>query len=65
MPLFCRGYNVLDEELEMTAEQFTEKYGASPSREALTILVAKLEDATDRLLVYFPEGDLGVKQTRP
>ncbi len=55
----------MDEELEMTLDQFKEKYGASPSRDSLTILVAKLEDAAERLLVYFPEGDLGVKQTRP
>lgn len=58
-------YNVDDEELEMTMEQFQEKFGLAPSREALTMLVGKIDDASDRVLVYFPEGDIGVKECKP
>ena len=49
----------------MTMEQFQEKFGQAPSREALTMLVGKVDDAADRVLVYFPEGDIGVKECKP
>lgn len=38
--------------------QFTE----TPSRDSLTILVAKIDEPENRLLVYFPDGDVGVKE---
>ena len=94
-----RKYNVDDEELEMTMEQFQEKFGLSPSRDSLTMLVraaradhararaahgardhhlalhptrraravqvGKVNDPADRVLVYFPEGDIGVKECKP
>lgn len=88
---------MLDEELDMTMEQFIERvsqasskravvmfmltcsktlecqhfapeqsfllqFTETPSREALTILVAKIDEPENRLLVYFPDGDVGVKE---
>ena len=49
----------------MTMEQFAEKFGAQPSRESLTLLVGRVDDPADRVLVYFPEGDIGVKECKP
>ena len=84
----------------MTMEQFQEKFGLSPSRDSLTMLVraalamrararspcaparvrlsltlhplaarvaqvGKVNDPADRVLVYFPEGDIGVKECKP
>lgn len=60
--LMKRGYNVLDEELDMTMEQFIERFTETPSRDSLTILVAKIDEPENRLLVYFPDGDVGVKE---
>ena len=65
LPRARSKYNVLDEELDMTMDQFTEKFGAQPSRESLTLLVGKADDPADRVLVYFPEGDIGVKECKP
>lgn len=39
--LFKRGYMVPREMREMTPASFTEKFGESPSRESLTILVVR------------------------
>lgn len=57
-----RGYIVDDASLNMTTDQFKQKFGDSPSRENLTILVEKADDPTDQLFVFFPEDEkVGVK----
>ena len=59
--LNSRGYLVPEEELEMKAEDFAEKF-AGASRESMTILVEKADDSTDQLFVFFPEDEkVGVK----
>jgi DNA-directed RNA polymerases I, II, and III subunit RPABC1 len=52
-----RGYIVPEEDLEGTTEQFTEKFGENPSRDALTILAVSREDASDKMFVFFPEDE--------
>lgn len=57
-----RGYIVPEAELSMTTDDFRNKFGDSPSRETLTILVEKTDDSTEQLFVFFPEEDkVGVK----
>lgn len=47
---------------EMTPAGFTGRFGEHPSRESLTILVEKADDANDQLFVFFPEDEkVGVK----
>ena len=37
-----RGYNVLQEHVSMTSEQFLHEFGADPQRHNLTLLVEKV-----------------------
>lgn len=60
-----RGYIVSEAELRMTAAEFKDKFGENPTREAMTILVEKLDDPSDNLFVFFPEDlKVGVKPIR-
>src|SRR5689334_1281636 len=57
-----RGYLIDEESLNMTTSQFSLKYGETPSRENLTLLVEKIADPSDQLFIFFPEDEkLGVK----
>ena len=57
-----RGYIVDDAAINMTTDDFRNKFGESPSRENLTILVEKADDQADQLFVFFPEDEkVGVK----
>jgi DNA-directed RNA polymerase I, II, and III subunit RPABC1 len=57
-----RGYIVDEEAINMTTEDFRSKFGESPSRENLTVLVEKTDDPADQLFVFFPEDEkVGVK----
>jgi DNA-directed RNA polymerase I, II, and III subunit RPABC1 len=57
-----RGYIVDEEAINMTTEDFRNKFGESPSRENLTVLVEKTDDPADQLFVFFPEDEkVGVK----
>eukprot|EP01036_Dinobryon_divergens_P050962 gene50962-68216_t len=57
-----RGYIVPDEHINMSTDDFRNKFGEEPSRESLTILVEKADDASDSLIVFFPTDDkVGVK----
>jgi DNA-directed RNA polymerase I, II, and III subunit RPABC1 len=59
--LHKRGYMVPREMREVTPASFTLKYGESPSRESLTVLVEKA-DESDQLFIFFPEDEkVGVK----
>lgn len=40
------------------------QFGVEPARESAGFLVAKMEDASDRLMVFFPEGDVSVKKCK-
>lgn len=57
-----RGYDVSDEEINMTIEQFKARYTEKPSRESLFFKVEKTEDVEDKIFVFFPEDEkVGVK----
>jgi len=57
-----RGYIVDEDHLGMSTDTFKEKFGENPSRESLTILVEKEDDANEQLFVFFPEDEkVGVK----
>jgi DNA-directed RNA polymerases I, II, and III subunit RPABC1 len=57
-----RGYMVTKEMREMTPALFKQRFGESPSRESLTMLVEKADDETNQLFVFFPEDEkVGVK----
>lgn len=59
--LHKRGYDVLDEDLELDAAGFLRKFGASPDMSALEMTVGrKGKGSDDRMMVFFPEGDLSV-----
>ena len=60
-----RGYEVPQEDKEMSAEDFTYKFGDMPSRAAMSLMVARRDDPDDKLIVFFPEADLGVKECKP
>ena len=52
-----RGYIVPEEDLELTTEDFVQKFGENPSRESLTILAVSREDASDKMFIFFPEEE--------
>ncbi|XP_041006346.1 DNA-directed RNA polymerases II and IV subunit 5A-like [Juglans microcarpa x Juglans regia] len=57
-----RGYFVGDFEIDMTKEQFKDKYGESMKREDLVINKAKRNDSSDQIYIFFPdEPKVGVK----
>mmetsp|Transcript_3401 Transcript_3401/g.5297 ORF Transcript_3401/g.5297 Transcript_3401/m.5297 type:complete len:213 (+) Transcript_3401:65-703(+) len=57
-----RGYIVDESAINMDTEGFRNKFGDSPSRENLTLLVEKADDPSDQLFVFFPEDEkVGVK----
>ncbi len=57
-----RGYIVPEDELTMTTADFKEKFGDSPARDQMTILVEKADDSSEQLFVFFPEDEkVGVK----
>lgn len=57
-----RGYLVPKALREITPESFKERFGESPSRDSLTILVEKADDEHNQLFVFFPEDEkVGVK----
>lgn len=63
--LHNRGYIVSDNELSMKADEFKDKFGETPTREMMTILVERMDDPTDNLFVFFPEDTkVGVKPIR-
>ena len=57
-----RGYIVDEESLNMNTDQFRQRFGESPARDNLLIMVEKADDATDQLFVFFPADDkVGVR----
>jgi len=52
-----RGYNVPEDDLDMSTEEFSARFGEVPTRESLTILAESKEDATDKMFVFFPDDD--------
>ncbi|ESQ41997.1 hypothetical protein EUTSA_v10015613mg [Eutrema salsugineum] len=64
-----RGYIVMDSEIEMTKEQFLEKYGGDMAREDLDTLKIKRDDDSDKIFVFFMEetdgAKLGIKDIKP
>ncbi|POO00886.1 DNA-directed RNA polymerase RPB5 subunit, eukaryote/virus [Trema orientale] len=57
-----RNYLVGDFEINMTKEQFRNKYGENMKREDLIISKARRNDSSDQIYVFFPEEQkVGVK----
>ncbi|KAB1219488.1 DNA-directed RNA polymerases II and IV subunit 5A [Morella rubra] len=57
-----RGYFVGDFEIDMSKEQFRNKYGESMKREDLVINKHKRNDSSDQIYIFFPEEQkVGVK----
>lgn len=57
-----RGYMVPKALREITPASFKERFGETPSREQLTLLVEKADDESNQLFVFFPEDEkVGVK----
>jgi DNA-directed RNA polymerase I, II, and III subunit RPABC1 len=57
-----RGYLVGQDDLNLTAESFQERFGETPARDNLTLLVPKEDDPSDQIFVFFPdEAKVGVK----
>ncbi|KAJ1418184.1 RNA polymerase, partial [Ochromonadaceae sp. CCMP2298] len=57
-----RGYIVDEAALNMTTDQFREKFGDNPARDTLTVLVEREDHPDDQVFVFFPEDDkVGVK----
>ncbi|KAF5451447.1 DNA-directed RNA polymerases II and IV subunit 5A-like [Juglans microcarpa x Juglans regia] len=57
-----RGYFVGDFEIDMTKEQFKNKYGESMKREDLVINKSKRNNSSDQIYIFFPEEPkVGVK----
>ncbi|KAI7981478.1 DNA-directed RNA polymerases II and IV subunit 5A [Camellia lanceoleosa] len=57
-----RGYIVGDFEVDMTKQQFIQKYGENMKREDLVINKTNRNDSSDRIYVFFPEEQkVGVK----
>jgi DNA-directed RNA polymerase I, II, and III subunit RPABC1 len=40
------------------------QFGEMPSRENLTLFVARATDSSDKMMVFFPEGDVSVKECK-
>ncbi|KAL5573938.1 hypothetical protein UlMin_023535 [Ulmus minor] len=60
--LMDRNYLVGDFEINMTKEQFRDKYGENMKREDLTINKTMRNDSSDQIYVFFPEEPkVGVK----
>mmetsp|Transcript_83916 Transcript_83916/g.167497 ORF Transcript_83916/g.167497 Transcript_83916/m.167497 type:complete len:207 (-) Transcript_83916:186-806(-) len=57
-----RGYMIDQADIDMSEEEFFEKYTSSPQRDSLTILVQKRDDPTDQIFVFWPDDPkVGVK----
>ncbi|OWM86902.1 DNA-directed RNA polymerases II and IV subunit 5A-like [Punica granatum] len=52
-----RGYAVEKSELEMTRRDFIDKFGSNLKREDLLVLKDKADNPSDRIYVFFPEGE--------
>eukprot|EP00252_Welwitschia_mirabilis_P017245 TRINITY_DN3822_c0_g1_i1.p1 TRINITY_DN3822_c0_g1~~TRINITY_DN3822_c0_g1_i1.p1 ORF type:complete len:204 (+),score=37.34 TRINITY_DN3822_c0_g1_i1:168-779(+) len=57
-----RGYLVGDFEINMSKDQFIQKYGEDPKKDDLTINKSKRDNTSDQIYVFFPEeAKVGVK----
>ncbi|XP_010922136.1 DNA-directed RNA polymerases II and IV subunit 5A [Elaeis guineensis] len=56
-----RGFLVTDAEIEMTRDQFVEKFGINFRREVLDFSRSKRDDPSDMICVYFVEEKLHVR----
>ena len=55
--LVNRGYFVVDNGVNMTADGFKEIFGDNPTRESLSIFVEQSDDPTIQLFVFFPNDE--------
>lgn len=48
---------VVNENDNLTADEFRDRFGEDPSREKLGILVQKADDVADQVFIFFPSDD--------
>lgn len=53
--LEARDYLLERKEVDMTKDEFEEKFGATPVREGLTCFAKKKNDPTEQIFVFFPD----------
>ena len=53
--LEARDYLLERKEVDMTKDEFEEKFGATPMREGLTCFAKKKNDPTEQIFVFFPD----------
>ena len=57
-----RGYMVDQTDIDQSEDDFFQKYGDNPPRDALTLLVQKRDDPSDMIFVFWPaDPKVGVK----
>jgi len=57
-----RGYMVDQADIDQSEDDFAEKFGVSPQRDQLTLLVQKRDDPTEMIFVFWPiDPKVGVK----
>ena len=57
-----RGYMVDQSDVDMSEEDFYEKFTDAPQRDMLTLLVQKRDDPTEQIFVFWPvDAKVGVK----
>jgi DNA-directed RNA polymerases I, II, and III subunit RPABC1 len=60
-----RGYEVPAADVGMSADDFIAQFSEMPSRSAMSVMVGKRDNPDDKLIVFFPEADLGVRECKP
>lgn len=53
--LEARDYLLERKEVDMTKDEFEEKFGATPVREGLTCFAKKKNDPTEQIFIFFPD----------
>jgi len=57
-----RGYMVDQADIDQSEDDFADKFGVSPQRDQLTLLVQKRDDPTEMIFVFWPaDPKVGVK----
>jgi DNA-directed RNA polymerase I, II, and III subunit RPABC1 len=60
-----RGYIISSDSLNMSADDFAQRYGETPNREEMDMMVERADDASDQLFVFYPQDEkVGVKPVR-
>mmetsp|Transcript_6779 Transcript_6779/g.11951 ORF Transcript_6779/g.11951 Transcript_6779/m.11951 type:complete len:212 (+) Transcript_6779:111-746(+) len=52
-----RRYLISQVDLDLTFEQFTERFGYPVKKESMLVMAVKVDDPNDQMFVFFPEED--------